>query len=64
MHKKTNPNEFPAQKIKLLGKELEDERLKNLFLNEIVDILDAEHGTRLRKKYIAKEQEAFKKRKA
>ena len=63
MHKTTKPNESPAQKIKRLEKELEDERLKNLFLNEVVDILDAEHGTSLRKKYIAKEQEAFKKRK-
>ncbi len=63
MHKTTQPNESPAQKIKRLEKELEDERIKNLFLNEVVDILDAEHGTSLRKKYIAKEQEAFKNRK-
>ncbi|EGU38623.1 hypothetical protein VISP3789_13863, partial [Vibrio splendidus ATCC 33789] len=34
-----------------------------LFLNRVVDILDAEHGTSLRKKYLAKEQEAFKNRK-
>ena len=30
MHKTTKPNESPAQKIKRLEKELEDERLKNL----------------------------------
>ena len=63
MHKTTKPKESPAQKIKRLEKELEDERLKNLFFNEVIDILDAEHGTSLRKKYIAKEQEAFKNRK-
>ncbi len=55
--------ETPAQKIKRLEKELEDERLRNLLLNEVVNILDSEHGTSLRKKFIAKEQEAFKSRK-
>ncbi|WP_419833831.1 IS3 family transposase [Vibrio sinaloensis] len=54
MHKTTKPSESPAQKIKRLEKELEDERIRNLFLNEVVDILDAEHGTSLRKKYLAK----------
>ena len=63
MHKTTKPNESPAQKIKRLEKELEDERIRNLFLNEVVDILDAEHGTSLRKKYLAKERETFKNRK-
>ncbi len=55
--------ETPAQKIKRLECELEDERLRNILLNEVVDILDAEHGTGLRKKYIAKERDAFKNRK-
>jgi hypothetical protein len=55
--------ESPAQKIKRLERELEDEHLRNLLLNEVVNILDAEHGTGLRKKYIAKEQEAFKSKK-
>jgi hypothetical protein len=55
--------ESPAQKIKRLERELEDEHLRNLLLNEVVNILDAEHGTALRKKYIAKEQEAFKSKK-
>jgi transposase len=55
--------ESPAQKIKRLERELEDEHLRNLLLNEVVNILDAEHGTSLRKKYIAKEQEAFKSKK-
>ena len=55
--------ETPAQIIKRLERELEDERLRNLLLNEVVDILDAEHGTGLRKKYLAKERDAFKNRK-
>ncbi|GAM78893.1 mobile element protein [Vibrio ishigakensis] len=64
MHKTTKTKESPAQKIKRLEKELEDERLKTLFYNEVIDILDAEYGTGLRKKYIDKGPEAFKKRKA
>ncbi|BCR04174.1 hypothetical protein DESUT3_36620 [Desulfuromonas versatilis] len=55
--------ETPAQTIKRLERELEDERLRNLLLNEVVDILDAEHGAGLRKKYLAKERDAFKNRK-
>jgi len=52
-------SETPAQKIKRLERELEDERLRNLLLNEMVDILDAEYGAGLRKKYQAKERDAF-----
>ena len=55
--------ETPAQKIKRLERELEDERLRNMLMNEVVDILDAEYGAGLRKKYIAKERDAFKNRK-
>ena len=54
--------ETPIQKIKRLERELEDERLKNLLLNEVVDIIDAEHGAGLRKKLIAKERDAYKRR--
>ena len=63
MAKSPKAKETPAQKIKRLERELEDERLRNMLLNEVVDILDAEHGTGLRKKYIAKEQDAFKRKK-
>ena len=63
MLKTPKANETPAQQINRLERELEDERLRNLLLNKVVDILDAEHGTCLRKKYIAKEQEAFKNKK-
>ncbi|WP_316347288.1 IS3 family transposase [Desulfuromonas acetoxidans] len=54
MPKTPKAKETPAQKIKRLERELEDERLRNLLLNEVVDILDSEHGMSLRKKYIAK----------
>ena len=64
MPKTPKAKETPAQAIKRLERELKDERLRNKLLNTVVDILDAEHGTNLRKKYIAKEQGAFKKGKA
>jgi transposase-like protein len=63
MPKTPKAKETPVQKIKRLERELEDERLRNLLMNEIVDILDSEYGTGLRKKYIAKERDAFKNRK-
>ena len=42
--------ETPEQKIKRLEKELEDERVRNLILNEMIDDIDRHHGTTLRKK--------------
>ena len=63
MPKSPKAKETPAQKIKRLERELEDERLLNQLLNEVVDILDAEHGAGLRKKLIAKERDAFKNKK-
>lgn len=63
MPKTTKAKETPAQKIKRLEKELEDEHLRNLLLNEAVDIIDAEYGAGLRKKYLAREREVFKNRK-
>jgi transposase-like protein len=62
MPKTPKAKETPAQTIKRLERELEDEHLRNLLLNEVVDILDAEHGAGLRKKLIAKEQDVFKNR--
>lgn len=53
MPKSPRANETPAQKIKQLEQELEDKGLRCLLLNRVVDILDAEHGMSLRKKYIA-----------
>lgn len=63
MPKSPRAKETPAQTIKRLERELEDERLRNRLMNEVVDILDAEHGAGLRKKYIAKERDAFKNKK-
>ncbi len=50
--------ETPAQVIK----RLDDERLRNLLLNEVIDIIDAEQGAGLRKKLIARERDAYKSR--
>ncbi len=47
--------ESPAQKIKRLEKQLEDERLRNLILNEMVDFIEKETGRKLRKKPLSKE---------
>ncbi len=63
MPKTPKAKETPAQTIKRLQRELEDERLRNLLLNEVVDILDAEHGAGLRKKLSAKQRDAFKDKK-
>lgn len=52
--------ESPAQKIKRLERELEDERLRNLLLNEAVDIMDSQYGAGIRKKLLAKGLENFK----
>ena len=45
--------ETPAQKIKRLERELEDERIRTDILNRAVDICDQEYGMNLRKKYCA-----------
>ncbi len=63
MPKTPKAKETPAQIIKRLERALKEEQARNLLLNEVVNILDAEHGTGLRKKLIAKEQDAFKKKK-
>lgn len=47
--------ETPAQKIKRLEKELEDERLKNEILNKMIDISDSQYGTSIRKKFSPKQ---------
>ena len=47
--------ETPAQKIKRLEKQLEDEKLKNLILNDMIDVFDNEYGAGLRKKYLPKQ---------
>lgn len=54
--------ESPAQKIKRLEKENEDMRLKILLAETMMTIMDEDHGTDLRKKYQAKQRDAFKKK--
>ena len=54
--------ETPSQKIKRLEKSLEDERLKNMVLNEMINISDSQYGTSIRKKFSTKQSENFKKR--
>lgn len=54
--------ETPAQKIKRLERELEDERLKNLILNKMIDISDQQYGTAIRKKFSPKPSGASSKK--
>jgi len=63
LHSMKNPRskETPAQKIKRLEKELEDERLKNEILNKMIDVSDQQYGTSIRKKYLPKQSETSKK---
>ncbi len=52
--------ETPSQKIKRLERELEDEKIKNMVLNEAIKISDKQHGTSIRKKLFPKQLEDFK----
>jgi len=49
-----SPKETPEQKIKRLERELDDERTRNLILNEMVEVIDRQYGAGLRKKYLAR----------
>lgn len=55
--------ETPAQTIKKLEKQLEDERLKNKILNTMIDISDSQYGTQIRKKFSPKPSTASGKKK-
>ena len=59
---KSKSKETPAQKIKRLEKELEDERLKNKILNTMIDISDQQYGTSIRKKYLPKQSKDSEKK--
>ncbi len=59
----TRSKETPAQTIKRLEQELEDEKIRTLYLNMMVDDIDAHYGTNLRKKLLAEHPEIFKKTK-
>lgn len=55
---KSKSKETPAQKIKRLERELEDEKLKNKILNTMIDISDSQYGTSIRKKYLSQQSSA------
>ncbi len=61
---KTMPQskETPAQKLKRLERELDDERVRNKVLNEMVNICDEEYGMGLRKKYYAEVSKGSRKK--
>ncbi|ETN95096.1 transposase [Zhouia amylolytica AD3] len=55
--------ETPAQKIKRLERELDDEKLKNKILNTMIDISDSQYGTSIRKKFSSQQSNASGKNK-
>lgn len=55
--------ETPAQRIKRLERELEDEKLKNKILNTMIDISDSQYGTSIRKKFSSQQSNASGKNK-
>ncbi len=55
--------EIPAQKIKRLEQELNDERMRNKILNTMIDISDEQYGTAIRKKYSPKASDVSNKKK-
>jgi hypothetical protein len=60
--KNPRAKESPSQTIKRLEKELEDERLKNMVLNEMINISDKQYGTSIRKKFLTKQSESSRKK--
>ena len=64
VHSKIMPKakETPAQKIKRLEKELQNEKMKTMLLNEMIDISDREFGTAIRKKLTPELHEIFNKK--
>lgn len=48
----TQAHPTPEQQIKALERQLEDEKLRNLVLNEMIDYIDSTQGTQLRKKLV------------
>jgi transposase len=65
IHSMSTPKskETPAQKIKRLEKELEEQRLKNEMLNYMIDLSDKQYGTAIRKKFSPKQSEDSNKKK-
>jgi len=57
---KTMTVETPAQTIKRLQRELEDARLKISVVEEMMTVIDKEHGGNLKKKYLSRLSETSK----
>ncbi|WP_234976795.1 IS3 family transposase, partial [Tenacibaculum finnmarkense] len=62
-HQMPKSKESPAQKIKRLEKELENEKLRNLLLNTMIDVSDKQFGTAIRKKLLSQQSKSSDKNK-
>jgi hypothetical protein len=56
--------ETPAQKIKRLERELEDEKLRHLLLNTMIDVSDKQFGSAIRKKLLSQQSKSSDKTKS
>lgn len=63
LHSMPKSKETPAQKIKRLERELEDEKLRNLLLNTMIDVSDKQFGTSIRKKLLSQQSKSSDKTK-
>ena len=63
LRKMPKSKETPAQKIKRLEKALEDEKLRNLLLNTMIDVSDKQFGTTIRKKLLSQQSKSSDKTK-
>tara|TARA_B110000008_G_C16528461_1_gene387107 strand:+ start:35 stop:427 length:393 start_codon:yes stop_codon:yes gene_type:complete len=64
LHQMSKSIETPAQKIKRLERELEDEKLRNLLLNTMIDVSDKQFGTAIRKKLSSQQSKSSNKTKS
>jgi transposase len=58
IHQMPRSKETPAQKIKRLERESEDEKLRNLLLNTMIDVSDKQFGTTIRKKLLSQQSKS------
>ena len=62
-HTMPKAKETPAQKIKRLERELEDEKSRNLLLNTMIDVSDERFVTSIRKKLLSQQSKSSNKTK-
>ncbi len=53
----------PSQIIKRLERKLEDEKIKNMVLNEAIKLSDKQYGRIIRKKFFPKQSDILKRQK-